>query len=57
MTCEEFSKNLFKIVGAKVSNKEIKTFNKHTEVCERCRKLLLQTIRSFADKEMKRKGF
>lgn len=57
MTCEQFNKKLFKIVGAKVTSNEIKTFNKHTEACELCRQLLLRTVKGFVDKEMKEKGF
>lgn len=55
MTCEQFKKNLFKIAGAKVTNAEIKTFNKHTEVCESCRSILLKTIRGLVDKQLAQK--
>jgi len=55
MTCEEFNKNLFKIAGTKVTNKEITIFNKHTETCKSCREVLLRTIKNLVQKQLAQK--
>jgi hypothetical protein len=57
MTCGQFKKKLFKMVGAKITSREAKTFNKHTEVCESCRKVLLYTVSNAVDKHLKERGY